>query len=332
MAIYNHQNNFATNQTSNTTAGATTTPLNSIPTIDAPYYIALDATNINAKYEVVLVTSDTATNINHAATTYAHTTAEEVRLVIPATEMDSLWDASATGWFPVPTGVTLTYSSADDPTYVVTTSSDIRSYVQVGDRVKFTNNSTTFYGIVTVTAAGSLTLYGGTDYDVANSAITAVYFSHMKSPLGFPLDPTKWTAETENQSEVVQSTPTQSTWYNLGTLSLTIPIGSWDVYYNASVTGNDNSSTVVTFTTLSTANNSESDADFTSGSGFQITGATNVRNKVQQTRRKHLTLASKTVYYLNHMTETSGATSILLNETYNSRTDKTIIRAVCAYL
>lgn len=85
-----HQNNFATNLTSNTLAGATTTPLNAIPSIDAPYFIALDATNINSKYEVVYVTSDTTTNINHAATLYAHTTAEEVRLIIPAVEMDML--------------------------------------------------------------------------------------------------------------------------------------------------------------------------------------------------------------------------------------------------
>jgi hypothetical protein len=83
-----HQNNFATNLASNTLAGATTTPLNSIPTVDAPYYIALDATNVNAHYEVIKVTSDTATNINHAATSYAHTTEEEVRMVLPAEELN----------------------------------------------------------------------------------------------------------------------------------------------------------------------------------------------------------------------------------------------------
>lgn len=90
MALINHQNNFATNLTSNQIAGVTTTPLNSIPSVAAPFYIALDATNTNGKYEVVLVTSKTATNINHAATTYAHTTAEEVRMVLPATEIDDL--------------------------------------------------------------------------------------------------------------------------------------------------------------------------------------------------------------------------------------------------
>lgn len=97
-----HQNNFGTNLTSNQTSGVTTTPLNSIPSIAAPFYIALDATNINGKYEVVDVTSKTATNINHAATTYAHTTAEEVRMVVPAVELDA---------FSAGTNITTLYDS-----------------------------------------------------------------------------------------------------------------------------------------------------------------------------------------------------------------------------
>lgn len=90
MATISHQNNFATNLTSDVSAGATTTPLNSIPSVDAPFYLAFDATNINGKYEVVLCTSKTATNVNHAALSNAHTTAEEVRMVIPAAEMNNL--------------------------------------------------------------------------------------------------------------------------------------------------------------------------------------------------------------------------------------------------
>lgn len=94
MSVINHQDKFATNLTSVQIAGVTTTPINSIPSVDAPFYIALDATNANGHYEVVKVTSKTATNINHAATSYAHSTDEEVRLVIPATEMDNLWNAT----------------------------------------------------------------------------------------------------------------------------------------------------------------------------------------------------------------------------------------------
>jgi hypothetical protein len=92
MAV-KHQNNFATNLTSAVSATDTTSPLDSIPTIDAPFYLAFDATNINSHYEVVYVTSKTATNVNHAALSYDHTIAEEVRCVCPAVEMDS-WSES----------------------------------------------------------------------------------------------------------------------------------------------------------------------------------------------------------------------------------------------
>lgn len=84
-----HANNFATNLTSAVSAGDTTSPLNSIPTIAAPFYLAFDATNINSHYEVVDCTSKTATNVNHAALTYDHTTAEEVRMIVPAVELDA---------------------------------------------------------------------------------------------------------------------------------------------------------------------------------------------------------------------------------------------------
>lgn len=327
MALYNHQNNFGTNLTSNTSAGVTTTPINSIPTVDAPYYIALDATNINSHYEVVLVTSDTASNINHAATTYAHTTAEEVRLVIPASEVDNIWDGLSTGWFPIPTGATLTYSSADDPTYVVTTSSDLRTYVQVGDRVKFTNNSTTFYGIVTATAAGSITLYGGTDYDVANSAITSVYFSHMKSPIGFPLDPLKWTFSATDTSMRTQATPVTNTWYNPGSITAAIPIGSWKLSYSANVDIDDASASTPQFRlTLSTANNSESDAAMTAAAHVVLNAST--RQGLAVYREKHVLLASKTSHYLNIMTPSSSVDNL------NIRGDigTTTIRAVSSYL
>jgi hypothetical protein len=83
-----HQNNFATNLTAGTSATDTTSPINSIPTVDAPYYLAFDATNLNSHYEVLKITSDTATNVNHSALAYDHTTTEEVRLVLPSEELN----------------------------------------------------------------------------------------------------------------------------------------------------------------------------------------------------------------------------------------------------
>jgi hypothetical protein len=83
-----HQDNFGTNLTSNTGATDTTSPINSIPSVDAPFYLAFDATNINAHFEVKKCTSKTATNVNHSALTYDHTTAEEVRMVLPSAEIN----------------------------------------------------------------------------------------------------------------------------------------------------------------------------------------------------------------------------------------------------
>ncbi len=94
MSFVNFEDNFATNLTSNQAAGVTTTPLDSIPSVDVPFYLAIDTTNVNSKYEVVYVTSKTATHVNHAATTYAHTTAEEVRMIVPSRLLNALQNPS----------------------------------------------------------------------------------------------------------------------------------------------------------------------------------------------------------------------------------------------
>lgn len=92
--MINHQNNFGTNLTSGTSASDTTSPLNSIPSVAAPFYLAFDATNINSHYEVKLITSKTTTNVLHSALAYNHTTAEEVRMVAPAVELDRITGAA----------------------------------------------------------------------------------------------------------------------------------------------------------------------------------------------------------------------------------------------
>ena len=87
----NHQDNIGTNLTSPTSASDTTSPLDAVPSIAAPFWIAFDATNINGHYERKLVTSKTATNVLHSALAYDHTVAEEVRLVNPAEEFDAIY-------------------------------------------------------------------------------------------------------------------------------------------------------------------------------------------------------------------------------------------------
>lgn len=229
------------------------------------------------------------------------------------------------GWQFV--NATLTYSSASSPTYVVSTSVDLTGYIAVGAKVTFTNNNTTFYGFVTAITSGTMTLYGGTDYTVANSAITSVYFSNALAPIGFTLNPNKWTVEITDASSRSQATPTLNTWYNPGSITITLPPGLWNLEYNALVYLNYGSApggAVDQYSTLSTANNTESDNDFTGGI---IT--TTQQAAAQVTRRKIISVSVATAYFLNTKTSASGSTGSI-----NIRGDlsKTIIRAICAYL
>ena len=330
----NHQNNFATNLTSNQIAGVTTTPLNSIPSIAAPFSIALDATNLNSKYEIVEVTSKTATNILHAATTYAHTTAEEVRMVVGATELDEFaakTDASNSGWVAY-SAVTPTYTSADDPTYTITFASvDLTSIMGVGMKVKFTNNSTTFYGIITAIAFSTntvVTLYGGTDYDVANSAISAFYYSTVKAPLGFPLDPTKWMVRVTNGSDALQASPTSGTWYNPGTTSsqISLPIGSWNVRAIATMYTNLNSGTTINaHASFSTSASAETVTDMT----HRMYSIGPTAGSANFFKYKTITVASKTLYYLIAKTAVANTGNVGF---INSDDGDSVLEAVSAYL
>lgn len=179
-----HQNNFATNLTSNQVAGVTTTPLNDIPSIAAPFYLAFDATNINGKYEVVDVTSKTATNVLHAATTYEHTTAEEVRMVVPAVELDSFVTSAGTAGaisLNAPQGFLIngkiSVTDASGITVAIKTlagadpSATDPVYVRIGDTVR------------TISAALSVAKADGTNWCNAGSAELATkevdYFVYL---------------------------------------------------------------------------------------------------------------------------------------------------------
>lgn len=141
-----------------------------------------------------------------------------------------------TGW--VATGETWTYASADSPSFTLTITGDLTSKYSAGMRVKLTQ-TTVKYFIITKVAYGApnttLTLYGGTDYTLANAAISASSYSTQKAPFGFPLDPAKWTVRVTDPNFYSQSTPVANTWYNLNSTGITIPIGVWNTRYQVDV-------------------------------------------------------------------------------------------------
>jgi hypothetical protein len=233
---------------------------------------------------------------------------------------------SSNGWI---TANAMSFGAADDPTYTMTCAGDQTTIYQPGQRIKLTQSTGGIkYFIITkvvFTSVTTLTLYGGTDYNLENEAITNPYYSPIKAPFGFPLDPTKWTAEITDTTERAQTNPGNGTWYNLGSMAITIPIGIWKVSYKVGLHGYTNGAGMTAYSTLSTANNS---VDLTCYE-YSDAGTSTVFQIVTTVfTEKYLNLASKTIYYLNAKTATGSALGIY----FRNNLVKMIIRAVCAYL
>lgn len=231
------------------------------------------------------------------------------------------------GW--ITETATWTYASGTGTNVgTFTVSGDYTSIYNVGDRLKFTQ-TTVKYAIVTKVAYSApnttVTIYMGTDYTIANASITSPYYSHGKSPSGFPLDPTKWTETTTDTARQTKSSPSADTWYNQGSLSITLPIGAWHTYYECGIYTVKGSATGIwSLVTLSTANNSVSDNSLTV---IQYDVGSTERMEVC-CRHKYITVTSATPYYLNIYTHRASTTSVAIAGDIVT----TKIYAVCAYL
>ena len=128
-----------------------------------------------------------------------------------------LFGGTIDGW--ISAGETWTYASADDPTFTFTVNADVTGKYSAGMKIKLTQGTVKYFIITAVsTYSGgntTITVYGGTDYDLANSAISANYYSMVKSPFGFPMSPAKWSVEFTSSDTQTQSAPTNGTWYNM---------------------------------------------------------------------------------------------------------------------
>lgn len=234
---------------------------------------------------------------------------------------------------------TWTFSSVDDPTGIFTVSGDVSTKYSAGMRIKFTNGGNTIYGIITAVSYSSpnttITFLHQIDPTdnlalalMADSAITANYYSTQKAPYGFPLEPTKWSVQLSDSSQVTQGNPVAGVWYNLGSLSLSVPIGCWDLSFlvNAEVVGSVSTAANMDVA-LSTANNSSSDVElianlYIGGAGGTIVAWANVN------RSKVVTVTSKTPYYLNAMSGLAGMNTLY----FRGEKGNIIIRAKCVYL
>jgi hypothetical protein len=272
----------------------------------------------------IVGTTDTQTLTNKTLTSPKLN--ENVVVTVKASELNGL----LTGW--IPAGETWTYAGADDPTFTFKVSADVTGKYSAGMKIKLTQGTVKYFIITAVsTYSGgntTITVYGGTDYDLANATISNPYYSPVKCPYGFPMSPAKWSVAVNYTSDFSQSPTTGGVWYNA--TSINIPVGLYNVSYSIPLGTSLNGLSSICKATLSTANNSESDSYFTSVVRVRNTGVAGgeIIETVKTVRvEKVLELSSKTTYYLNAMTDV-GANISIRGTSYHPA----VITAVCAYL
>jgi len=238
-----------------------------------------------------------------------------------------LEDADNGGWISA-VEEKWTFSLADDPTYTLNIPGDFSWKYCRGQRVRLQQGSVKYFIVTGVSYSSpntTLTLYGGTDYDLANSAIIEPYFSMAKAPYGFPLDEAKWRVESLVTTDSSQASPVAGTWYNKGG-SLAVPIGRWRVEYAAELEVTRAAAGALdVFATLSTAASSEMNKETTTKIG--ISSGISMRGSVSHCGFL-LDLAAKATYYLNCKTGQASMTAIA----FKGSEQKTKVRAVCGYL
>lgn len=109
------------------------------------------AAPITQRGEMVLL-SDYMGNFFHPSGTWA--------------EVSDTWTYATTGTITVPFDATLEYRK--------------------GGKIRFRQGGSYKYMSITSVATGTLSVFGGSDYQVANSAITNPAYSPVENPIGFP--------------------------------------------------------------------------------------------------------------------------------------------------
>ncbi len=232
------------------------------------------------------------------------------------------------GW--VSLNGTVTFNSADDPIGIINVPAD--HGLTEGARLRLDNNGQTIDGIVVAYTSTTATFLHKINPEnshavnlLATGDITNVYYSRSKVPQGFSVDPAYWTVKAVDSTQRSQAT-TNTNAYNLGGLSIAIPIGRWRIGFSVlaqlGISGDIGGARYMTVS-LSTANNTIVDAYAV---GFA--GAVLELMRVPLCKYIDLSLTSKTTFYLNSRNDGGGSLTMFnLNST-----SPAVIEAVCAYL
>lgn len=209
------------------------------------------------------------------------------------------WGSGASeGWSQFSGTLSLgTGGTSNAPVYLITAPGTFSTSISEGMKFKFDQSGTTRYGYVAAAPALSsgtttFSVYIGTAAALGTSAISNPYYSAMRSPYAWPAGNAYWTVERTDGSELLVNSPTAGTWSAPGTVSITIPIGKWNVGYTVYSDAQKTTNQFDQQISLSTSTTSESDARFTTAfRGYDRAGA-------KLYIESSLALTSNTVYYL----------------------------------
>lgn len=262
--------------------------------------------------------------------------AEDFHLI--GEKLEEVPNVDQSGWIPVE-GFTLsitTPSGSGKQGTIRVQGTDAVDHFEIGMKITFEQPTAgqQFGVIVTIndfdpndTYVG---VYLGNNYTIASESVSDLSVSRIQKPRGFDLNPASWEIFAQNFGTVSQSNPSAGVWYNLGSINIALPAGIWDVEYQVLGQSARTSGTAVQmFITLSTANNTESNSDYTVRHNSVV--ANNGSNQLELfttfNRKMRIVTTGLTTFYLN--TQTPGTANTLA---FLGASSTTMIRAKSVYL
>lgn len=235
-----------------------------------------------------------------------------------------------TGWLA--TGESWAYSSWSATTRigVITVPTDATTKYTPKNRIRFSQTTGgTKYGIIVAVTATTLTVFFPVGTTFNNETITSPVYSPLDSPLGFNTDKTQWMLELIDTSLRQQASAVVLTYYNVGSLSLVLGVGLWELGYLVGVQNNAGGGIATMLVALSDANNNANYSDLRASVELSL-ASSNINSygaHVSANTVKKLT--SQTTVYLNLAINSGGISSTIY---YRGDKAPTRIYAYCAYL
>lgn len=233
----------------------------------------------------------------------------------------------AQGWYNI--GVTatlnLTYVSFNSTTKigVIASNLDLTPYLSVGMKFKFTQNSAVKYGIITAISSTQITLFMGNNFTLNNSGISNPFYSMLKAPYDFPINPDVWTLTTLLTQQEFSSN--LADWTSL-TQTITVPTGCWDVYLQGEFVASGTPPKSYNIqVALSTVPNSTPNTQY--NLRYVLSAAsTYVGIGVEAVLKSYLSTTQTTMYISLKTTNVANLNAFQSNQSTN------FVKLVCAYI